>query len=71
MDLSEVTPDRWKKLADNKAFPMLSNLLDVEDDNATVLKAIVEILNRAYGKVVDRTELTGKDGSPLIVRWEK
>lgn len=32
---------------------------------------MVEALNRMAGKVVDRTELTGKDGEPISVSMEK
>ena len=57
---------QWKNLADRKAFPILSSLMDCSDNEHIVLKAVVEVMNRAYGKPTERTEVTGKDGEPLI-----
>lgn len=68
--LSELREESWKRLAVDRAMPRLVELLELEDDNVTLLKAIVEVLNRAYGKTAERTEITGKDGAPLFLPLE-
>lgn len=62
----KLDQDYWKRLAEEKAFPRLSEILSIEDDRGVLLKAIQEVLNRAYGRPTERTEITGRDGKDLI-----
>lgn len=48
-----------------KAFKRLAEMLDSKDDKAAAI-ACREILDRAYGRPISPTELTGKDGAPLV-----
>ena len=63
---SEVTEAQWIANAD-RAFFRLREIIDLAQvDDPKLLRAIEQSFDRAYGKVVERTELTGKDGSALV-----
>lgn len=47
------------------AFQRIIGLM-ASDDERVALAASQEVLNRAYGKPVQATELTGKDGADLL-----
>ena len=49
-----------------RAFAMLARLLKTSGDDKVRLAAAREILDRAYGRPVSPTEVTGKDGSPIV-----
>ena len=50
-----------------KAFKRLAEMLDSKDDKAAAI-ACREILDRAFGKPVSPTEISGPDGAPLVAR---
>ena len=49
----------------SKAINKLVGLLKSQNE-ATALKAAVELLDRAYGRPITPSEVTGRDGEPLI-----
>lgn len=57
----------------------LDNLLDGEESDRVTLEvwekdpsvqAFTDLMNRALDKPSDHVELTGADGTPLVVKWE-
>ena len=49
----------------HRAFGRVLELVSSEDERVA-LAAAQEVLNRAYGKPIQATELTGKDGADLL-----
>ena len=52
-----------------EAMAELTRLAKEADNETTRVSAIKEILDRGYGKAPQSHEVTGKDGSPIQVRW--
>lgn len=59
---------------------MLETMLAGQDDETVVLEvwdkdpsvqAFTDLLNRALDKPADHVEVTGSEGGPLVIRWEK
>ena len=48
-----------------KMLRLLESLAEKAKDERTQLAAVTEYLNRAYGKPISPTEISGKDGSPI------
>lgn len=68
---SEITEKQWIDNAD-QAFHRLKEIIDSASvDDPKLLKAIEHSFDRAYGKTTEKHELSGKDGGPLVIRWEK
>ena len=64
---SSVTEQDWINNAE-RAFFRLREIIDLATvDDPKLLRAIEQSFDRAYGKVVEKTELTGKDGEPLFL----
>lgn len=65
---SEVTDKQWTSLAD-QAFFRLKEVIDlaaVEDPK--LLKAIEMSFDRVFGKLTDKTELSGPDGAAFTLK---
>jgi hypothetical protein len=54
-----------RALTAKKSYPQNGELVTV-DDNATQLKAFELAHDRLYGRPTQTTEITGKDGGPLM-----
>lgn len=48
-----------------KMLRLLESLAEKAKDERTQLAAVTEYLNRAYGKPISPTEISGKDGAPI------
>jgi hypothetical protein len=44
--------------------------IEVWEKDPSIL-AFTDLMNRAIGKPVEAVEISGKDGEPVIVRWER
>lgn len=70
-DGSKITKQQWFDLAD-QAFYRLKELIELApSDDPKLLKAIEDSFDRAYGKAMEKHEVTGKDGNAIVIKWEK
>ena len=55
------------KLKSEAALGVIEKLMAAADKDSVKLAAATFILERAYGKAVQKSEVTGKDGGPLAL----
>lgn len=56
----------WMTLARDKAIPALEDMLCSTEDSVR-FKAAKEVLDRALGKPKETHEISGKDGTPIVL----
>lgn len=68
---SGITKQQWIDLAD-QAFYRLKEMIELAPtEDPKLLKAIEDSFDRAYGKPTEKHEVGGKNGGPIVIKWQE
>lgn len=59
------------KAYQDRAIDRLFKLVEQEGFPSTSLSAVKDVLDRTMGRPAETVQVTGAEGGPLVVRWER
>ena len=60
IDIDAIEEKAWRNMATNVAIPRLADIVENSDNDATVVKGIAIILDRALGKPTEHIDLKAR-----------